>query len=441
MHVPPHVRWILGRKTVARTIIRATASIGALGLGLLAMSPAVAATDSQAGANAVTISIAGNAQGTGLATATYENGAETKSGNTTPAFPDPTGQKFITGGVLAQEATAKPGFSAACAGLAGDGGSVVNIGDSSCLKPGNLLTGSFGSFDPSTLVPAQLSQADLSQLTDALNQVPGLSGALSGLPALPTGGSNPLTSAISTALTAAQGAVGQGGLVANLDLIDGRCTAGDGRPTGDADLTNADISFVTPAKTFTLTQFDPHPAPNTHVVTNLKDVADAIVNAFKTSLTATLGTGQASGVLQTLQTQVIDPATSQLQTSLAPLQDNLLDITLNQQVHPTADSIKVRALNVDVLPAAKSALNGQPLANLQIGNAACAPVARTAAVSPPQASTPKASNPKTPTAVSSGLASVPGQQHGLDAATWALVALAGLGMAGAGLVGARRIFS
>ena len=110
-------------------------------------------------------------------------------------------------------------------------------------------------------------------------------------------------------------------------------------------------------------------------------------------------------------------------------------------MHPTADSIKVRALNVDVLPAAKSALKGSPLVNLQIGNAACAPVAQAAAVSPPQASTPKVSNPKTPTAVSSGLASVPGQQQGLDASTWALVALAGLGLAGAGLVGARRLFS
>ncbi len=136
-----------------RSYLRFASVIGAVTLGAIAAAPALAATDNQAGANAVFISIAGNGQGTGNVTASYSNGKETTAGNSQPAFPDPTGQKFITGGVLAQEATAKPGFSAACSGLAGDGGSVLNIGDSSCLQPGNLVTGSFGSFDPSTLIP------------------------------------------------------------------------------------------------------------------------------------------------------------------------------------------------------------------------------------------------------------------------------------------------
>ena len=38
---------------------------------------------------------------------------------------------------------------------------MLNVGDSSCLTPGNLLSGSFGSLDPSTLVPSQLSQEEL----------------------------------------------------------------------------------------------------------------------------------------------------------------------------------------------------------------------------------------------------------------------------------------
>jgi hypothetical protein len=118
-----------------RSLLRFASVVGAVTLGGIAAAPALAATDNQAGANAVFVSIAGNGQGTGTVTASYSNGQETTTGDSKPAFPDPTGQKFITGGVLAQEATARPGFSAACSGLAGDGGSVLNIGDSHCLTP------------------------------------------------------------------------------------------------------------------------------------------------------------------------------------------------------------------------------------------------------------------------------------------------------------------
>ena len=147
---------------MGHTYLRAVAAVGALGLGLLAASPAVAATGHQASANAVTLQIADQeGQGSGTFTATYADGHETTSGTSSPPFSDPSGQQNLTGGVLAQEATARPGFSAACAGLAGDGGSVLNLGNSSCLKPGDLLTGSFGSLDPSAFVPAELSQEEL----------------------------------------------------------------------------------------------------------------------------------------------------------------------------------------------------------------------------------------------------------------------------------------
>src|SRR5690349_3166968 len=189
--------------------VRAAAAVGALGLGLLATSPAVAATGAQAGANAVTLSIADQGgQGSGTFTATYAHGHETTSGTSTPPFSDPSGQKNLAGGVLAQEATARPGFSAACAGLAGDGGSVVNIGNSSCLRPGNLLTGSFGSFDPSTLVPSQLSQANQHQL----DQIPGLGAALDQIQGQAQTGSQQLNSALEQALAQAKSAVGNGGL-------------------------------------------------------------------------------------------------------------------------------------------------------------------------------------------------------------------------------------
>jgi hypothetical protein len=427
---------------VGHVHLRAVAAAGALGLGLLAASPAAAATGHQAAANALTLQIADQGgQGTGTFTATYADGHQTTSGTSEPPFSDPSGQKNLTGGVLAQEATARPNFSAACAGLAGDGGSVVNIGDSSCLKPGNLLTGSFGSFDPSTLVPSSL---DPSQLNQLVNQVPGLSAALGQITGQAQSGSDQLTSALDQALNQAKSAVGDGGLVVNLDMVDGRCTASNGSTTGDADLTNAKVQFIAGTQKFTLLDFKPHPAPNTHVFTNLQKVADAIVDSFKSSLTESLqGNAQLSAALSALQTQVIDKAASQLQANLGPLEQNLLDITLNQQVHPTPHSIKVRALNVDLLPAAKSQLSGHPLANLQIGNAACAPV-ETAKVLGEEARRPAArTSPhlRTPTAVDSGLESVPAaQDHGIARSTWALLALGGLGLTGAGLVAARRLF-
>ena len=413
-----------------RTYLRATAVVGALGLGLLAMSPAMAAANNQAGANAVTVEVAGQGpQGTGTVTASYENGKETSSGDTSPAFPNPGNQTFLTGGVLAQEATAKPGFSAACAGLAGDGGSVINIGDSSCLKPGNLITGSFGSFDPSTLIPDG-SSIPTDQLpapvVSALGQI--------------AGGGQALTDAITSALSQAKQQFGDGGLVANLDVVEGRCTAGSGGPTGTATLTDASLTFNIPGqKPITVLTLPVHPKPNTHVFTNLSDVMNAILDGVDADLTDSLQ-GNASplkALTAQIRSQIVTQIHSQVEAQLKPLEDNVLDITLNQQVHPTPDSIKVRALNVDVLPAAKAQLNGSPLVNLQVGNAACAPVAE-AKVSAPQAAAP-VSNPKTPTAVSSGLASMPGQHQGIDGSTWALAALAGLGLVGAGTLGLRRM--
>src|SRR6195952_3181255 len=261
-----------------RSYLRFAAVVGAVTLGGIAAAPAVAATDNQSGANAVFVSIAGNGQGTGNVTATYSNGKETTTGNSKPAFPDPTGQKFITGGVLAQEATAKPGFSAACAGLAGDGGSVLNIGDSSCLEPGDLLTGSFGSFDPSTLIPdtAAIPTGQLPQpAQDLLTQL--------------GNGAAPLTDLVDSALSAAQEQFGDGGLVANLDAVEGRCTAGDGGPAGISTLSDASLTFNIPGqKPITVLTLPVHPKPNTHLFTNLSDVMNAILDAVDADLTDSL---------------------------------------------------------------------------------------------------------------------------------------------------------
>jgi hypothetical protein len=395
-----------------RPYLRFASVVGAATLGAIAAAPALAATDNQAGANAVFISIAGNGQGTGNATASYSNGKETTAGTSQPAFPDPTGQKFITGGVLAQEATAKPGFSAACSGLAGDGGSVLSIGDSSCLQPGNLVTGSFGSFDPSTLIPDG-SSIPIDQLPapiqDPLSQL--------------TGGAQALSDAIDGALSQAKQQFGDGGLVANLDVVEGRCTAGDGGPTGTSTLTDASLTFNIPGQEpITVLTLPVHPKPNTHLFTNLSDVMNAILDGVDADLTDSLQ-GNASPLKQLtaqVRSQIVTQVHTQLESQLAPLEQNLLDITLNQQVHPTPDSIKVRALDVQVLPAAKSQLDGNSLVNLQVGNAACAPVARVAVAAPAaQVAAPQS----LPTAVSAGLATAPQDDRNSGVALAALVML------------------
>ena len=248
-----------------RSYLRFASVIGAVTLGAIAAAPAMAATDNQAGANAVFISIAGNGQGTGNVTASNPTARRPPAGNSQPAFPDPTGQKFITGGVLAQEATGRrPGFSAACAGLAGDGGSVLNIGDSSCLQPGNLVTGSFGSFDPSTLIPDSSSiPADQlpSQAQDLLTQ---LGNGAAPLTDADRRRAEPGPAAVRRRRPGGQPRRGRGSLHRRRR-----------RPHGhvDADRRLADLQH--PGQDpITSSTLPVHPKPNTHVFTNLSEVTE-----------------------------------------------------------------------------------------------------------------------------------------------------------------------
>lgn len=430
---------------MARTFIRLTAAAGALGLGLMAVAPAVAATENQAGATALYLAVAGNGQDSGNVTATYADGKETKSGETQPAFPQPA-QDAFQAGVLAQEATAKPGFSAACAGLAGDGGSVLNIGDSSCLEGGNALNGSLGnlnlgdllSADPSTLPGYSELPASVKGPLDAL-----IGDLGTGQEQFQTA----LTAALGPAITAAQAAqaeFGSGALSIDLDAIQGRCVVDDGGARGSSTLTNAKIVLSAGGQEIPIVNLPTNPAPNTHVVTDLSAVVELVVNAVKTSLTGTLGpqSGALGDALDQISTQITTAIRTQLEDNLQPVEDNLIKIVLNEQTRPTADSIKVRALRAEIGTAAPLREQvGASLVDLQIGTAACAPVARTAAVSPPQAAAPpKASG--LPKAVSAGYATVPTAYASHDETptrTIVLGAFALLVTLGAGLVTFRRL--
>jgi hypothetical protein len=155
-----------------RSHLRLASVVGAFALSTVAITPAMAAAPvSQSGANAVTVSIAGNAQGTGDVTATNDGSSEKKTGDATPPLSVLGGQSLLNAGVLAQEATArKDSTSAACAGLAGNGGSVVAIGSSRCLNPGTPVNATLGSLDLSKLVVADPASAlaPLNQVTDAV---------------------------------------------------------------------------------------------------------------------------------------------------------------------------------------------------------------------------------------------------------------------------------
>ena len=414
-----------------RSHLRLASTIGAAAFSVVAVAPATAAgLVSQSGANAVTLSVAGNGNGSGNVTATNDGTSERTSGDTAPPVSILKGQSLFNGGVLAQEATARAdGTSAACAGLAGRGGSVAQVGDSACLTPGDHVSATLGSLDLSTLIVADPESA-LGQLDEVQQQ------ALAPV-------QQPLTEAVNQAVAQVRDQFGDPGLVAGFTAVEGRCTAAPGSASGDATLADASITLVlpegAPQPSVTLLDLPAHPKPNTHLTTNLSDVLDLIAEALKTNLNSSLdGRGEPlNAVIDAFQENIVKGVRDDLEKNLAPLEQNVLDLTLNRQVLGDRDSsIKVRALELAVLPAAKEQL-GADLVNLQIGNAACGPSGQVAVVEAPAAA-PAA----LPTAVSAGYATMPGQHPDRgDGGVNAIVlgAFAILTAAGAGALTLRRL--
>ena len=416
---------------MTRSHLRLASVVGAIVLSGVAMAPALAATNlSSAGANALTVSVAGNENGSGNVTATNDGSGEKKTGDTEAPISDSGAQDFLSAGVLAQEATARAangtGTSAACAGLAGDGGSIVNLGGSECLKPTNQVNGSFGSFDPSTLLPTALDPLP-ADVTSQLSTATG-----------------PVTSAIEAALGTLQDQFGDMGLQAGVKVIEGRCTASPGQAQGSARIVDGKVVVTGGGQTITLLDLPVNPPPNTHLVTDFDKVADTVVAALRTQLSSSL-TGPLTPLeaalgdgLATLKAQVIDAVADQVKTNLAPLEQNVLDITLNKQTRPSAGAIRVNALDLQLLPVAREQL-GSSLVSLQIGNVVCGPSGHEATAAP-AAPAPKA--PKLPTAVSAGYGEMPAKYATEDSGHTAdaiLAAFAVLVATGAGAVTFRRL--
>ena len=381
---------------MSRTHHRIAASlVGAAALTSLALAPAVGATlVSQSGANAVFVSVAGNGSGTGNVTATNDGSRESTTGDTQPPISVLKGQEVLNAGTLAQEAVARSNStSAACAGIAGNGASVAEVGDSNCLSGGTPLKATLGSLDLGGLVVADPDSA-LAPLNTAAN--PALAAVLA-----------PVNEALQQGLDQAQEQFGDAGLSASLGVVEGRCTAGPGTASGFANIADTKIDLALPGQDVTLLNLPVDPAPNTHVFTDLSDVATTVLDAVRTDLNTSLdGAGAPlNAAIDAIQTQIVDNVLTQVEKNLAPLEQNVLDITLNKQTRPTRDSIKVRAFDLSLLPVARAQLGAAAL-NLQIGNAACGPAGR---VAQPAAAPPVARTPALPTSVSAGLASAPAQ--------------------------------
>jgi hypothetical protein len=363
------------------------------GAGLLTLSMAApgyaATTVAQASANALTVSIAGNGSGSGTVTATHDGTSEHVQGQTNPPISVLKGQGLVNVGVLAQEATAGvtdgAGHSAACAGVAGEGGSVATIGDSSCLVPGQPVGLTFGNLDLSKLVvfDPDSALAPLNQATDPVIQA----------------AIGPITQQISQNVTAQ---LGDGGLIAStLGAVEARCVSADGA-SGTANIVDGKISATFGGQSVNLLDFPVHPAPNTKVVTGLDKVVTLFIEALRTDLNNTLD-GQAAplaAALDPIQEQIVDGVIGQIAPQLKPLEDNVLSATLNEQSRPSAGAIKVTAIDLQVLPAAQQQI-GSSLVAADIANVTCGPNGRVAPTT--EAAHHHAPLPPVPTAIDSGV--------------------------------------
>ena len=354
-------------------------------LALMAMGPALAADIvSRSSANALTIAIAGNGQGSGTVTATHDGKHESVQGETAPPVHVLGGQQLLSAGVLAQEATATAdgdgaGRSAACAGIAGQGGSVAQIGDSSCLRPGQPIGLTFANLDLSDLVVFD-QNTPLAPLNQATN--PAIEQAV-----------GPLTQQISQAVTQQ---AGNGGIFGgSLGAVESRCTSTADGAGGTTTIVDGRIGAGFGGQNVDLLDFPVHPAPNTRLVTDLDKVVGLFLDAVRHDLNNTLD-GQAAplaAAIDPIQEQIVDAAIGQIAPQLKPLEENVLSATLNAQTRPTVDSIRVTAIHLEVLPAASAQL-GAPLAQADLANVTCGPNGQVTRTSQPL--------PAVPTVIDSG---------------------------------------
>lgn len=411
-----------------RPMLGAAALATAGALTTLTFAPAFAThTVSQADATALRLSIAGTPADSGTVTATNSgttSADEVKTGETQPLLGVLGNQDLIDTGVLLQDANAliqgQDGVSTACAGVAGQGGAIVEVGDAGCITPGDALGLNIANLD--------LTGAVLVNPESAL-------GALSALQPVLADVLAPVTAALVEGL-APLADLGIGG---TLGAVDAFCRAVPGSATGGAHLVDTQLALTLPGMDpIVLANLPANPAPNQKVVTDLNGLAAMLASAIKTNFATILDEALAdvtNPLLTTLLEElIVETILAELDSALDPvlteLEAGLLDITLNKQSSNGPGHIEVTALDVQLVGAARDFLDSA-LVELEIGNVNCGPNSR---IHPPV--TPEnPEEPEVPTVVNSGLeGGAADEEAGKAIVAGGLLALAGA----AGALGYRR---
>ncbi|MBS45059.1 MAG: hypothetical protein CMH83_18195 [Nocardioides sp.] len=341
-----------------------TPSLAAGALVVLSASPGIAATTvAQASATGLELTVLSTPTGSGSYTATHDGTGETTTGDKTPLITAVGGQSNITVGTIAQDAAAtvggsdgRDGLSAACAGLAGDGAIVADVGtDQFCLTPGNNAEISAGTLD---LTGVTVVESDL---------LAGLDTTLQTIlqPIL-----NAVLPATNTALQDVLAGIDTE-LVLDLGAVQSQCTADPSAATGDSLLTDASLQARILGTDTTVLNFPSSTPPNTKVLTDLDVVVAAINDALTTQLETSLqgALGPIGGVTNPLISAINDNVIAAVAPQLAPLEDNVLDGTINKQSTARGGrEITVTALDVRTLPAASDFVD---LLDVVIGTSSC----------------------------------------------------------------------
>lgn len=399
-------------------IARGAAVAAAAAMVALSAAPASAATVSQASATALSLELAGTgATDSGTYAVTNDGSTESAEGTNEPLITALGGQDAIRVGTLAQDAVAnKDATSAACSGVAGDGATLVAAGSGDCLSGGDNIKLDAASLDFSDLrvIQSDLFQGMDTQVQDALKPF-----------------QDQITAGLAQLLAPAIEGLDGAGLYVDLGAVQSSCTADDDTASGDSTIASSSVYVVVPGgDRVTLVDLPIEPAVNQKVVTDLSGVTDAVLKGLRTQLSNGLdgALSPIDPVVDQLQQQVLNTLLTSLQEQLAPLEDNVLDITLNAQ-DTSPGAITVTALDAKVLPAAEAFVGGS-LAHLTIGTTHCgpnSPVTKTVVNNPPKAANPPAS---VPTVVTAGMESYDDGSAGRIAlVTLLLLAAAGAGAA------------
>jgi len=427
-----------------RRVLRFGAIIGAATVTTFATAPAFAATTvSQATAQAIHLSIAGNSAVSQIVTSSNDGTTETKNDASTvpPLAGIIPGNNALSAGVAVQNARSfKDGTSYACAGIAGTGGGLVTVGNSSCNIDGEPLTLDLGSLNLDLVNLLGGEGAITSALNDALGPI-----------------LEPLGDALDDVLSQLTGSLAGAGLdlgiAGGLSAVEATCTADPDAAQGSAEIvdTSGDntipISLTLPGVPEPLAVLNldvsmPGKPGGTDVLVNLDQVTQALIDALETQIETMLGGAIADlspvieALVQPLQDALIEPLVDALEPVLQAVSDNILKLVVND-VTPGdgGKSVSVTTLKVDVLPAAAQ-FTGSSLISGEIGKVTCGPNARPATTPPTTPENPEnPESPEVPTVVDSGLAgNGDNTARAVLGATAALMLLAGT----AGLVGYRR---